>query len=184
MLAEIFKQIGAGPIPWEAYNCCANPVSIICKQYLFSNIGIVSGCDTLFTSYTYLKQRYCTLSPIFEKTVRIGFTSEIFSNNATIPSDNWSVVKKPIAMFEFTTWHASFTDFFIKLRSYTAIWKQLLFANDRNRVRGAVLGLSQDGACTDLFKKLSVNSLKGDLSNATTLKPPLFSLVNTFKRVH
>jgi hypothetical protein len=56
-----------------------------------------------------------------------------------------------------------------------------LFANNRNRVRGAVLGLSQDGACTDLFENLSVNSLKGDLSNDTTFKPPLFSLVNTFK---
>jgi hypothetical protein len=84
-------------------------------------------------------------------------------------------------MFEFTTWHASFTDFFIQLRRNIVIWKQLLFANDRNRVRGAVLGLSQDGACTDLFENLSVNSLKGDLSNATTFKPPLFSLVNTFK---
>jgi hypothetical protein len=63
-------------------------------------------------------------------------------------------------MFEFTTWHASFKDFFIQLRRNTVIWKQLLFANDRNRVRGAVLGLSQDGACTDLFENLSVNSLK------------------------
>jgi hypothetical protein len=35
-----------------------------------------------------------------------------------------------------------------------------LFANDRNRVRGAVLVLSQDGACTGLFENLSVNSLK------------------------
>jgi hypothetical protein len=32
-----------------------------------------------------------------------------------------------------------------------------------------------------LFENLSVNNLKGDLSNATTFKPPLFSLVNTFK---
>jgi hypothetical protein len=32
-----------------------------------------------------------------------------------------------------------------------------------------------------LFENLSVNSLKGDLLNATTFKPPLFSLVNTFK---
>ncbi len=93
----------------------------------------------------------------------------------------WSVGKEPIAMFEFTTWHASFTDFLIQLRRNTAICKQLLFANDRNRVRGAVLGLSQDGACTDLFENLSVNSLKEDLSKATTFKPPLFSLVNTFK---
>jgi hypothetical protein len=28
-----------------------------------------------------------------------------------------------------------------------------------------------------------LNSVKGDLSNATTFKPPLFSLVNTFKYI-
>jgi hypothetical protein len=66
--------------------------------------------------------------------------------------------------------------FFVLLRRYTAIWKQLLFANDKS---GAVLGLSQDGAGTDLFE----NSLKGDLSNVTTFKPPLFSMVNTFKLI-
>jgi hypothetical protein len=44
-----------------------------------------------------------------------------------------------------------------------------------------VLGLSQDGACTNLFENFSKNSLKGDLSNNTTLDPPLFSLANTFK---
>ncbi len=76
-------------------------------------------------------------------------------------------------MFELcSTWHVSFTEFFIKLRCYTAFWKQLLFANDRNSISGAVLGLSQDGACTDLFENLSVNSLKGNPSNATTFKPP------------
>ncbi len=58
--------------------------------------------------------------------------------------------------------------------------KQLLISNDRNRVRWVVLGLSEDGACTDLFESLSVNSIKGDLSNAITFNPPLFSLVNTF----
>ncbi len=36
-------------------------------------------------------------------------------------------------------------------------------------------------AWTDLFENHSVNSLEGDLSNATTFNPPLFSLVNTFK---
>ncbi len=70
--------------------------------------------------------------------------------------------------------------FFVLLRRYTAIWKQLLFASDKS---GAVLGLSQDGACTDLFENLSVNSLKGDLSNVTSFKPPLFSMVNIFKLI-
>ncbi len=61
---------------------------------------------------------------------------------------------------------------------------QLLFANITNRVRWTVLGLSQDGACTDLFENLSENSLKGDLSNDTNFNPPLFSLGNTFNSKH
>ncbi len=65
---------------------------------------------------------------------------------------------------------------------YADICKQLLISNDRNMVRWVVLGLSEDGACTDLFENLIVNSLKGGLSNATTFNPPLFSLVNTFKK--
>ncbi len=56
---------------------------------------------------------------------------------------------------------------------YIVVGKQFLISNDRNRFRrvgGSVLGLSQDGACTDLFENLSV---KGDLSisNATTFNP-------------
>jgi hypothetical protein len=43
------------------------------------------------------------------------------------------------------------------------------------------LGLSQDGACTDLAENLSENNLKGGLSNGATFNPPLFSLGNTFK---
>jgi hypothetical protein len=66
-------------------------------------------------------------------------------------------------MFEFTMWHASFPDFFISLRHYTVIGKQLLLSNDRNRVRGAVLSLSQDGASTHLFENFRENSLKRDL---------------------
>ncbi len=53
-----------------------------------------------------------------------------------------------------------FYGFFFKLRRYTAIWKQLLFANDTNRVRGAVLGLSQDGSGTNLFENFREHSLK------------------------
>jgi hypothetical protein len=58
--------------------------------------------------------------------------------------------------------------------------QKLLISNDRNRVRGAVLGLSQDGACTNLLDNFRGNSLKRDLSNGITANPPLFSLVNTF----
>jgi hypothetical protein len=52
-----------------------------------------------------------------------------------------------------------------------------------NRVRRVVLGLSENGACADLFENLSLNSIKGDLSNATTFNPSFFSLVNTFNVV-
>jgi hypothetical protein len=65
----------------------------------------------------------------------IGSPLEIFSNNATIPSDIWSLGKELLAMFEFTTWNASFPDFFIKFRRYTVIWNQLLISNEKNRVR-------------------------------------------------
>jgi hypothetical protein len=61
-------------------------------------------------------------------------------------------------MFEFTTWLAIFPDFFVSLRHYTVIGKQLLLSNDRNRVRGAVLGLSQDGASTNSFENFRENS--------------------------
>ncbi len=63
------------------------------------------------------------------------------------------------------------------------VGKQLLIANDRNRVRWLVLVLEQDGACMDLYENRSENSLKGDPSNDTTVNPPLFSLVNTFKGI-
>ncbi len=46
-----------------------------------------------------------------------------------------------------------------------------------------VLGLSQDGACIELFENHSENSLKEDLLNVTTFNPPLFSLVNTFNAI-
>ena len=41
----------------------------------------------------------------------------------------------------------------------------------------------RDGACTNFIENFSENSLKGDLSNNTTLNQPLFSLVNTFKEL-
>jgi hypothetical protein len=72
-------------------------------------------------------------------------------------------------------------NFFISLQRYTEIGKQLLISNDRNRVRWVVLGLAHYGACTDFLENLSMSSLQGDLSNATTFNPPLFLLVNTFK---
>jgi hypothetical protein len=69
----------------------------------------------------------------------------------------------------------------VAAQHYAVICKQLLLANSRNRVRGAVLFLSQDGACTNLCENFREISLKRDLSNDTTVNPPLFSLVNTFK---
>ncbi len=49
--------------------------------------------------------------------------------------------------------------------------------------QGGVLGLSQDEGCSNLFENFHENSLKRDLSNDTTVNPPLFSLVNTFNGV-
>ncbi len=70
------------------------------------------------------------------------------------------------------SWHASFTDFFVKLRRYTDIGKQLFISNDRYRVRWEVLGLSQDGVCTYSFENFSVKCLKRDQSNETKFNPP------------
>jgi len=75
-----------------------------------------------------------------------------------------------------------FRIFFIKLRRYTAIWKQLLFAMIQEGVRGAVLGLSKDGVCTDSYENFRKNRLKGYLLNDITSNPSFFSLVNTFKK--
>ncbi len=68
----------------------------------------------------------------------------------------------------------------VAARYYAVIWKQLFISNERNRVRRVVLGLSEDGACTDLFENLSVNSLGRPIEFATTFNPSLFSLLNTF----
>jgi hypothetical protein len=107
-------------------------------------------------------------------------------NNATISSDIWSVGKD--------LWRWADSDRLLKYRGcekcvaarhYADIGKQLLFANNRNRVRGALLCLSQDGASMDEFvwKKFPREQLtvKRDLSNDTTVNQPLFSFVNTFK---
>ncbi len=64
-------------------------------------------------------------------------------------------------------------------RHCAVIGKQLWNSNDRNWVRWAVLGLSQDRVCTNTFENFSVKCLKRDQSNDTKLNPPLFSLVNT-----
>jgi hypothetical protein len=84
----------------------------------------------------------------------------------------------PILLFQLTI----LCEKIVAAQHYADVGKQLLFTKNRNRVRRAVLGLSQDGACNDLLENLSVNGLTGDLSNAATFKPPLFSLVNTFTR--
>ena len=59
----------------------------------------------------------------------------------------------------------------------------LCIKNDRNRVSEAVLGLSQDEACTNLFENFGEHSFKRDLSNDTAVNQPLFSLVNTVKQI-
>jgi hypothetical protein len=55
-----------------------------------------------------------------------------------------------------------------------------LISNNKQQGSLRILGLSQDGAGTDLSENLSVNSLKGDLSNATTFNLPLHPVVIPF----
>ncbi len=66
----------------------------------------------------------------------------------------------------------------VAARHHAVIGKQLLLSNDRNKV----LGPSESGTCADLFGNLSGNSLARDLSNNTTVNPPLSSLVKTFNK--
>ena len=82
-----------------------------------------------------------------------------------------------IPLFQLSVW----CEKCVAARHYADVGIQLLFANNRNRVRCVVFCLSEDGACTDLFENFSENSLKQGLSIDTTFDPPLFSLVNTFK---
>ncbi len=67
--------------------------------------------------------------------VKIGSSSKIFSNNATIPCDIWTIGKELIALFELSTWLAIFPDFFVSFQHYAAFRLQLLFSNNRNWVR-------------------------------------------------
>jgi hypothetical protein len=92
----------------------------------------------------------------------------------------WTLKQTFKPLFQLSVW----CEKCVAARHYAVIFKQLLFSNDRNRVRWVVLGLSEDGTFTDLVENLSVNSLKGDLSNAITFNLPLFSLVNTFTVVY
>ncbi len=83
-----------------------------------------------------------------------------------------------IPLFQISVW----CEKHVTARHYADIGIQLWFSNNRNWVSWAVLGLSQDRACTNLFENFRENSLKQNLSNDTTVNPPLFSLVNTFKQ--
>ncbi len=81
----------------------------------------------------------------------------------TIPSDI-SYLKEP-------------TDFFIKLRRYTAIGNQLLISNDKNRVRCEVLWELNRFVLTFQSEQLKARPA----SNNITGNRPLFSITNTFK---
>jgi hypothetical protein len=61
---------------------------------------------------------------------------------------------------------------YVAARHYAVIGKQLLLSNDRNKV----LGLSEEGACADLFENLSVNAeqLKARPIEQYYCQPPLF----------
>ncbi len=78
-----------------------------------------------------------------------------------------------------------FSKFFHKpptIYRYHYCGKQLLLSNDRNRVRGAVFSLSQDGEQHKFVLKFPQEQLKARPID-TTANPPFFSVVNTFKRL-
>ncbi len=159
-----------------------NPVSIICKKLLLTNNAKVSeayeknpwnlhAAWQIQTSLLVPLQISLGFVALFEK---IYFEVPILTIFSNIRED---VVHCTIPLFQWSVW----CEKCVTARHDAVICKQLLISNDRNRVSWVVLGLSEDGACTELSENLSMNSLKGDLSNATTSKPPFFSLVNTFK---
>jgi hypothetical protein len=60
-----------------------------------------------------------------------------------------------------------FPGFFHKPPTLNRYWKTIIAFKLQKKVFAESFYASQDGACTDLFENLSVNNLKGDLSNAT-----------------
>jgi hypothetical protein len=88
-------------------------------------------------------------------------------------------------MVEFTTWHASFPDFFHKPPTLTLYryWKTIIdFKWQKQGSRSSFRPLTGCGLqCTNCFENFREISLKRDLSNDTTANPPLFSWVNPFK---
>ena len=90
-------------------------------------------------------------------------------NIAGICPVDWKDLKWRADSYHFLCYRGRFTTplfqklFFCKnydaARYWRRVCKQLLYSNYRNRVFWAVSGLSQDGACTELFENLSVESL-------------------------
>ncbi len=68
----------------------------------------------------------------------------------------------------------------VAARCWCRVCKQLLSSNNRNRIRWAILSLSQYRICTDLFENFSMNRLKQDLLNYATFNPSLFSFPITW----
>ncbi len=72
-----------------------------------------------------------------------------------------------VSMFQLSVWCEKCD----AARHRAIIGKQLLISNDKNRIRWAILGQSQDGVSTDVFENFSMKSLKRDQSNDTKLNP-------------
>ncbi len=53
-----------------------------------------------------------------------------------------------------------FPEYFHKPRNYAVNWKQLLYSNKSNTLRWVVLGLLQDGVCTDFIENLRREYIK------------------------
>ncbi len=145
-------------LSFETKNCF--PVTVLCRR-LSKKSGKLHATWWIKTSLLvlcpYSKYRK-KLSRYLKRFLMVSrfFPSFQISGRITIP------------MFQLSVW----CEKCVAARHYADIGKQLSFANNRNRSRWAVLCLSQDGACIDLYENHSENNLKPDLSND---QPPIFS---------
>ncbi len=109
----------------------------------------------------------------FADTPNIGRSYSVIWKDLWWRADSYRLLKYRggciIPLFQLSVW----CEKCVAARHYGVIGKQLFISNDRQRVRWEVLGLSQDGVCTDSFVNFSVKSWKRDQSNDTKFNPPL-----------
>ncbi len=135
------------------YKCLANPVSIICRQELFPNNGIVSELHE--------KKLACHVANsnsywFFADTPNIGKNFCVIWKDLWWWADPYHRFKYrggcTIPLIQISVWCENCA----AARHYADIRRQLLFVNNRNRVRGDVLGLSHRMGPALICLKISV----------------------------